>query len=212
MVTRDLTLCSFQLTGRLFPAEPFGAHLAVGKGDWNMPTSRDVEFKPLVVRTRAGHVLKVREYNFDDFGALVEMYKCFEPKRVAQGLPPPDVPRIAHWLDQLQHKSRSLIALDGKRVVGHAIVCPISETAVEFTIFVHQDFRELRLGTALTRLELQFSAEMGFKEVYLTTELTNFAAMSLYRKIGFRITSSSGDECEMRIDIADFLSSLACAA
>jgi ribosomal protein S18 acetylase RimI-like enzyme len=154
----------------------------------------------------------VREYNADDFAALVEMYKTFEPKRVAQGLPPPDVPRIAHWLDQLQQKSRSLIALDGKRIVGHAILCPISDTSVEYTIFIHQDFRELRLGTALTRLDLQFAAEMGFQQVYLTTELANYAAMSLYRKIGFRVTSSSGDECEMKIDIADFLSSLACAA
>jgi ribosomal protein S18 acetylase RimI-like enzyme len=177
-----------------------------------MSSARDVEFKPVTVRTRAGKFVKVREYNSDDFAALVEMYKTFEPKRVAQGLPPPDVPRIAHWLDQLQQKSRSLIALDGKRIVGHAIVCPISDTSAEFTIFVHQDFRELRLGTALTRLELQFAAELGFKQVYLTTELANFAAMSFYRKIGFRVTSSSGDECEMKIDIADFLSSLACAA
>ena len=177
-----------------------------------MANSADVEFKPLLVRTRAGHVLNVREYGVDDFGALVEMYKGFEPKRVAQGLPPPDVPRIAHWLDELQHKSRSLIALNGNQVVGHAVLCPISESAAEFTIFVHQDFRELRLGTILTRLALQFAARMNFSEVYLTTELTNVAAVSLYRKIGFRLINSSGDECEMRIDIADYIASLPCAA
>jgi GNAT superfamily N-acetyltransferase len=167
-----------------------------------MPSVPEVEFKPVEVRTRSGRALEVREYCLEDFGALVEMYRSFEPKRVAQGLPPPDVPRIAHWLDELQRKSRALLALDGKRVVAHAILCPISETAVEFTIFVHQDFREQKLGTALTRLELQFAAAMGFKEVFLTTELSNFPALCLYRKIGFRITSRYGDECEMKIDIA----------
>jgi len=60
----------------------------------------------------------VRVYNSEDFGTLVEMYSNFEPKRVAQGLPPPDVPRIARWLDQLQHSSHALLAYDGKKIVA----------------------------------------------------------------------------------------------
>ena len=88
-------------------------------------------FPPKEIRTRDGRTLLVRVFDLDDFAALVEMYKGFEPKRVAQGLPPPDVPRIAQWLDRLQTKSRSLLAWDGKRVVGHVILCPISDASVE---------------------------------------------------------------------------------
>ena len=167
-----------------------------------MASAPEVVFQPLEVQTRLGRTLSAREYTADDFGALVEMYKGFEPKRVAQGLPPPDVPRIARWLDELQHKSWALLAFDGPRIVGHALLCPISDAAVEFTIFVHQDLREQGLGTELTRLAIGHAREMGFAEIFLTTELTNFPALCLYRKAGFEILSSYGDECEMRLRIA----------
>src|SRR5574337_2019869 len=102
----------------------------------SMASAPEIVFQPTEVRTRKGRILRVREYNHENFGALVEMYKGFEPKRVAQGLPPPDVPRIAHWLDRLQQKSRALLAFDGNRIVAHAILCPISQVAAEFKIFV----------------------------------------------------------------------------
>lgn len=161
----------------------------------------DALFRPEEIRTRDGRTLLVRAFDLDDLGALVEMYKGFEPKRVAQGLPPPDVPRIAEWLDRLQPKSRSLLAWDGKRVVGHVILCPISDASVEYTIFVQQDYRCLGLGTAMTRLALEWVSEMGFAEVFLTTELSNFPALSLYRKLGFRTQSVFGDECEMKLAV-----------
>jgi ribosomal protein S18 acetylase RimI-like enzyme len=166
-----------------------------------MENTSEAVFHPIQIQNRSGQTLMVREYQLNDFAALVEMYKGFEPKRVAQGLPPPDVPRIAHWLDQLQQKSRSLLALHEDRIVGHVILCPISDAAVEYTIFVHQGFRGQGVGTAMTRLALDFAGEMGFAEVFLTTELSNFVALRLYRKLGFQLKSAYGDECEMRIGV-----------
>jgi RimJ/RimL family protein N-acetyltransferase len=141
----------------------------------------------------------VRAYSSEDFGTLVEMYSSFEPKRVAQGLPPPDVPRIARWLEQLQSKSHSLLALDGKNIVSHALLCPIRPDEVEFTIFVLQGYREEGLGTAMSKLTLTWSREMGFSKVLLTTEFSNYRAIGLFRKLGFCIKSSYGDECEMKL-------------
>jgi GNAT superfamily N-acetyltransferase len=129
------------------------------------------------------------------------MYKHFEPKRVAQGLPPPDVPRIAHWLDDLQSKSRALLALDGGKVVAHTILCPISDASGEFTVFVHQTHREDGVGTATGRLTLMWAEQMGFAQVFLSTEVSNVPAMGLFCKLDFRITSSCGDECEMKLDL-----------
>jgi RimJ/RimL family protein N-acetyltransferase len=144
----------------------------------------------------------VRAYSFEDFEALVEMYKRFEPKRVAQGLPPTDVPRIAHWLDHLQNNSATLLAFDGEKIVAHAVLCPIGKNQVEFTIFVLQDYREDGLGTLLSKLTLGWAFGMGFTSVFLTTELSNYRALGLFRKLGFGIKSSFGDECEMVLDLA----------
>ena len=166
-----------------------------------MTSALEAIFKPTNVRTRKGRALRVRAYSFEDFGALVEMYKSFAPKRVAQGLPPPDVPRIAHWLDHLQNNSFSLLAFDGKKIVAHTILCPIGKSQVEFTIFVFQDYREDGLGTLLSKLTLGWATDLGFSSVFLTTELSNYRAIGLFRKLGFSIKSSFGDECEMKLDL-----------
>jgi ribosomal protein S18 acetylase RimI-like enzyme len=172
----------------------------------------DTPFRPAEVRMSDGRPLLVRAFDSDDFPPLVEMYKGFEPKRVAQGLPPPDVPRIAQWLDRLQSKSCALLVLDGQRVVGHAILCPISDASIEYTVFVHQDYRCQGVGTALTRLALDWASEMGFAEVFLTTELSNVPALSLYREFGFKIQSVFGDECEMKVSVTGRFKSLPRAA
>lgn len=168
-----------------------------------MIASEEVSSKPVWVETRKGRKVEIRDFVPGDFGALVRMYKTFEPKRVAQGLPPPDVPRIAHWLDQLAQKSHALLAWDGSNIVAHTILCPMPADAVEFTIFVHQDYRQEGLGTALSKLTLELAAAMGFSKVYLTTETVNFRALRLFRKLGFKTTSCYGDELEMVLGISN---------
>jgi len=167
-----------------------------------MTSAIEVGFKSVSVETCKGRELAVRPFDRENFGALVQMYKGFEPKRVAQGLPPPDVPRIAHWLDRLEQKSVALLAWEGSKVVAHTILCPMPANSVEFTIFVHQDYREEGLGTALSRRTLAWASQMGFAHVYLTTEISNFRALGLFRKLGFQTTSSYGDEVEMKLDLA----------
>ena len=158
-------------------------------------------FKPTEIQTRRGRALRVRAYSFEDFGALIEMYSSFEPKRVAQGLPPPDAPRIAHWLDHLQNNSAALLAFDGKKIVAHSVLCPFGKCQVEFTIFVLQDYREDGLGTLLSKLTLSWALDMGRTNVFLTTELSNYRAIGLFRKLGFRSKSCYGEECEMELDL-----------
>src|SRR5262249_13492295 len=131
--------------------------------------SVEVPFISATVRTQKRRVLELRSFTRDDFGPLVQMYKAFEPKRVAQGLPPPDVPRIAQWLDRLEQKSQALLAWDGAKVVAHTILCPMTGGSVEFTIFVSQDYREEGLGTVMSRHTLAWAQEIGFSHIYLTT-------------------------------------------
>lgn len=169
-----------------------------------MTSISEVVFKSVPVQTHKGRELEVRPFAREDFGALVQMYKSFEPKRVAQGIPPPDVPRIAHWLDRLEQKSQALLAWEGSKVVAHTILCPMPADAVEFTIFVHQDYREEGLGTALSRLTLGWALHIGFAQAYLTTETSNFRALRLFRKLGFQTTSSYGDEVEMKLHLSSF--------
>jgi diamine N-acetyltransferase len=80
------------------------------------------------------------------------------------------------------------------------------DDSVEFTILVHQDYREEGVGTVLSMHTLEWALQMGFARAYLTTELSNFRALRLFRKLGFQTTSGYGDEVGMRRD----LSALSC--
>ncbi len=164
-----------------------------------MSSEFETPFIPVQIRSVAGDVFTVRKSELADFGSLVQMYKSFEPKGVAQGLPPRELRRMAHWLARLHDKSRALLAVVEERVVAHAILCPISEASVEYTIFVHQDFRRQGIGTALSRLAVEWARQAGFAELYISTELSNKAALGLYQKAGFRMTSSLDNECEMKL-------------
>jgi len=130
------------------------------------------------------------------------MYEAFQPKRVAQGLPPLDAPRIARWLEELQRNGRALVVQHGNKIVAHAILCPIRANCAEFTIFVHQDYRRQGLGTTLSDLTLDWAYRRGFHTLYLSTEMSNLPAVGLFRKLGFQMASISGNECEMKLDLA----------
>jgi GNAT superfamily N-acetyltransferase len=187
----------------LLPAALFGACFACPSIELSMTSAPEAVFRPTEVRTRHGRTLLVKEYSAGDFGALVEMYKSFLPKRVAQGLPPTDIPRIAHWLDGLQRISSALLAWDEKKVAAHAALCPIRSDCVEFSIFVHQDYRKQGLGTALGERALDWARPMGFRSVYLTTEISNVPAIRLFHKLGFQTISSAANECEMKLELVE---------
>jgi ribosomal protein S18 acetylase RimI-like enzyme len=54
----------------------------------------------------------------------------------------------------------------------------------------------------LSRLTLGWALHTGFTHAFLTTEISNFRALRLFRKLGFQTTSSYGDEVEMKLDLA----------
>lgn len=80
-------------------------------------------------------------------------------------------------------------------MIGHAALIPgTKKESAEFVIFVEQSYRNLGIGTGLTRETLKRAKEVGFTSVWLTVALTNHIAMKLYKKLGF--VYSDMDECE----------------
>ncbi|MGD0921833.1 MAG: hypothetical protein ABSA70_08745 [Terriglobia bacterium] len=59
-----------------------------------MAGAPELVFSAVEIGIQGARPLVVREDSSRDLGPLVEMYAAFQPERVAQGLPPPDVPRI----------------------------------------------------------------------------------------------------------------------
>ena len=144
---------------------------------------------------KRGQPYEIGECRLDDFSCLMGMYDLFSPKPASQGLPPPDRETCRKWVQSLLEIATNLLAWQGNKVIGHAaLIKDVKGLSGEFVIFVHQDFRNLGIGTALTRLTFRKARELGIKSIWLTVAMTNFVAIKLYRKLGFEY--SDMDDCE----------------
>ena len=122
----------------------------------------------------------------EDFPSVLEMYRVFSPKAASQGLPPEDAETCHHWVKNLFKIGENFLAWRGGTVIGHAAAVPDPNgKSGEFIIFVDQNHRNVGIGTELTRFSLERSEALGLDSVWLTVTVTNYAAIKLYKKLGF---------------------------
>jgi GNAT superfamily N-acetyltransferase len=149
----------------------------------------------ILCRDRLGRPFEVRECSLPELSCLMDMYHVFLPRPASQGLPPPEPETCLKWATSLLEIAVNLLAWQEERVIGHAaLIKDLARLSGEFVIFVHQDYRNLGIGTELTRLTLIKAKELGFNTVWLTVAITNVIAARLYRRVGFDYCDM--DECE----------------
>jgi len=156
---------------------------------------------PVDLRDKRGHAYRARTFTRADRPALEEMYRAFDPKRGAQGLPPGDGESIHRWLDQvLAAGTHVLVEVDGQ-ILGHLMVIPMSEDTSELANFLHQAIRNRGIGTALNYLALKIARAQGKRRVWLSVEPSNRIAIRSYEKTGFRRMPGSlwAPEVEMEV-------------
>lgn len=143
----------------------------------------------------------VRSYSPEDRPALEAMYTSFEPKRVAQGLPPGNEEGRRRWLDRVLARGTHLIVEVEKVLLGHVMLIPIGGGRAELANFLHQAIRNRGIGTELNRIIVDLAGEQGFSSVWLSVEPANRAAMRSYEKVGFRKLPGSlwAPEIEMEV-------------
>ena len=137
-----------------------------------------------------------------DIPKLMVMYDDFEPKGVAQGLPPrKSSSSRKEWLNGLFKGAINIVAQKNEElVVGHAAIYPdYSRMDCEFIIFVHQDHRNQGIGTKLTLYSINHAKEIGLKLILLSVAVFNYPAIKLYSKCGFEIIDSDGSERTMKM-------------
>jgi GNAT superfamily N-acetyltransferase len=140
----------------------------------------------------------------EDLPSLMEMYRIFSPKPASQGLPPEDPETCHTWVKKLFEIGENLLAWKGNGVIGHAALVPdLKGKSGEFVIFVDQNQRNLGIGTELTRFSLETARRLGFDSVWLTVNVSNFAAIKLYRRIGFRYCDMDTYERMMLIKLKE---------
>lgn len=145
------------------------------------------------------YIEELRGINY--FLSLLDMYFHFTPRPVAQGLPPQDNKSCVDWLIRLLAIGINFIAIrpEGK-TIGHVALLPSKDMSeAEFMVFVHQDHRQLGIGTALTTHAIEEARHHGIKRLWLCVSPTNIPAIKLYLKVGFEFKRKDLEECLMEI-------------
>ncbi len=149
-----------------------------------------------------GRKVEIREYD-DDREALVSMYEKFDADDRAQGIPPVREDALENWLDVILDGVNA-VAWDDDEAVGHATLVEDKDIgAHELAIFVVQSHQGAGIGSHLLRGTLALAYERGVRDVWLTVERWNRAAVRLYHGVGFEKTGRDGFEVEMATRLVD---------
>ena len=143
----------------------------------------------------------IRELRPEDTDALEAMYEDFQPRGIGMGLPPASGEKTRQWLSEVSSRSHNLVAQQGSRIAGHAILADSGKGEAELAVFVHQDHRRRGLGTLLARAAAALAREKGYRRLWAAGSPGNEAALRMVRKCGFerRLAASPTDhEMELR--------------
>lgn len=150
---------------------------------------------------KAGRPFILRTYRPEDRHSLLDMYEDFEPKRVAQGLPPADPGQRERWIESVLGAGHHVVVEIEGTVRGHGMLLPFGEDAAELANFLHQSVRDRGIGTALNRALLDVGLETGVHRVWLSVEPSNRPAVRSYEKVGFRRRAVAAWSPELEMEI-----------
>ncbi len=150
---------------------------------------------------KLGETFVLRPLREGDPEALRAMYDDFEPKRVAQGLPPGDDERRAAWLASVLENGLHMVVEIAGEVVGHGMLLPFGDAQAELANFLHQATRDRGIGTTLNRALVELARDKGLRRVWLSVEPFNRRAIRSYEKVGFQRKPMSPWAPEVELEV-----------
>ncbi|MGD2269100.1 MAG: GNAT family N-acetyltransferase [Desulfobacterales bacterium] len=147
-----------------------------------------------------GKSFEVKKYRLEDYAGLETMYVTFYPKGKFQGMPPLKDEASRKWINGLLENGENYLAWQDGIIVGHVVVLPdFGKGDAEYLIFVRHPNRGRGIGSELTRAVLQHAKNLGLEMIWLIVGATNFPAVGLYRKFGFRFCQPDLSETERKM-------------
>jgi putative acetyltransferase len=103
---------------------------------------------------------------------------------------------IERWMKDLPNMIPLVSEYQGK-IIGQAVIHklphPCKKGIGELSIYLHDDFQNVGLGTALTKKILKLAKNEKMHKIELGVVAENKIAMHLYEKCGFQVEGRSKD-------------------
>jgi RimJ/RimL family protein N-acetyltransferase len=126
----------------------------------------------------------------EDKEKLIGMYASLSSEAVRWGMSPYTKEVIERWLSNLQNLI-VLVALYDDKIVGHAQIFkfphPRRKGACDLAIYLHQDFHNVGLGTAILTKLIELAKKERLHRIGLSVIADSKLAVHLYQKLGFKI-------------------------
>lgn len=142
------------------------------------------------VRLKDGRIVLIKKFRIEDKEKLIGIYESLSDKALRWALPPYTKERIERWLSSLQNLI-TIVAFYNNKIVGYAQIFkfphPRRKGTGDTVIYLHQDFHNVGLGTAMLTKLLELAKKEGLHRVGLHVVADNKQAIHLYQKLGFKI-------------------------
>jgi RimJ/RimL family protein N-acetyltransferase len=148
------------------------------------------------LKLRDGREVTTRLLTEKDKDGLLQMFSSMSGEALRWSMAPYTGEVIERWINSIPNLI-SLVAEHGKRIVGYTQIYKFSHPRRkgigEQLIYLHQDFHNVGLGTAMMEKLLQLAKKEGMHKIELSVVAENETAIHLYRKLGFTVEGVSKD-------------------
>ena len=146
---------------------------------------------------------KIREIRKNEYPILSDF--LHEAIFIPEGMdkPPKSIieqPELQVYIEDFGKKDDWCLVAEVKRKIVGAVWVRImddyghtDDETPSFAISLHEEYRNLGIGTALMRDMLEFLKNKGYKQTSLSVQKANYA-VNMYRKVGFEIIREDGEE------------------
>lgn len=161
---------------------------------------------PYAFLDRGGNPIRLRADVPELLDDLTLMYLTYQPRGTFSGLPPVADKACIKWVKEITETSVGLMAMSFEhKVVGHAALFPIRDGTCELLIVVMPQKQHNGIGTQLLHSLIQMGHELGFSQIWLSVEKSNFVAIHLYNRCGFeRSAFTDSAQVEMILDLKQY--------
>lgn len=132
-----------------------------------------------------GREVIVRPLTVEDKDGLFQMFSSMSDKALKWSMAPYTMEVIERWMSNLKNLI-VLVAEWNNRIVDYAMIYkflhPRRRGVGDLALYVHQDFHNVGLGTAMLKKLLQLAQKEGMHKIELYVVEDNIVAIHLYKK------------------------------
>jgi len=138
----------------------------------------------------------LRFLTVDDKNRLFQMFSRMSDEALRWSMAPYTIERIQRWISNIRNLI-SLVVEYKDKIVGYASISKFPHQrrkgVGDLAIYLHQDFHNVGLGTAMTKKLLQLAKRERMHKIELQVVADNRIAIHLYEKFDFKIEGVSRD-------------------